>query len=115
MSPEQAVGDRFVDGRSDVYSLGCVLYEILAGEPPFTGPNAQAIIARHLHELPRPLRVVRPDVSVSVQAGIERALAKVPAERFRSATDFADSLRTAVRFTRVVDGIGVGGCAWVPR
>ena len=99
MSPEQAVGDRFVDGRSDVYSLGCVLYEMLAGEPPFTGPNAQAIIARHLHEQPRPLRVVRPDISASVQAGIEKALAKVPTERFRTAGQFAEALEHPFKAT----------------
>ncbi len=92
MSPEQGTGDRFIDGRSDVYSLGCVLFEMLAGDPPFTGPTAQAIIARHIQEEPRSLRTVRPDVSMSLQHCVERALAKVPAARFASAKAFADAL-----------------------
>src|SRR5262245_8826001 len=82
MSPEQANADRTLDGRSDVYSLACVVYEMLAGEPPFTGPTQQAIIARHSQEAPRSLRVIRPSVPPSVQRAIERALAKVPADRF---------------------------------
>jgi len=94
MSPEQSVGDRFVDGRSDIYSLGCVVYEMLAGEPPFTGPNPQAIIARHLHERPHPLRVVRPDVPRSLEAALEKALEKTPAARFHSAGAFVRALDT---------------------
>jgi len=90
MSPEQGAGSHGrIDGRSDVYSLGCVLYEMLAGEPPFTGPTTQAIIARHQVEPPRSLRVVRPTISPALEALVMRALAKVPADRFTSATAFA--------------------------
>jgi hypothetical protein len=89
MSPEQGSGHARIDARSDVYSLGCVLYEMLAGEPPFTGPSTQAIIARHQVEPPRSLRVVRPTISPALEALVMRALAKVPADRFSSATAFA--------------------------
>ena len=93
MSPEQAGGDD-VDPRSDVYSLGCVLYEMLAGEPPFTGPSEQAIIARVLSEQPRSLRVVRPTLPAAIERIVEKALAKVPADRFATAADFAEALRS---------------------
>jgi serine/threonine-protein kinase len=92
MSPEQSSGAEQLDGRSDVYSLGCVLYEMLAGEPPFTGPSAQAIAAKHLQLPPPPLSTVRPHVTGSVVAAIERALEKVPADRFQSAEEFARAL-----------------------
>jgi tetratricopeptide (TPR) repeat protein len=96
MSPEQASGEQ-VDARSDVYALGCVLYEMLSGEPPFTGRTAQAVLARHLQERPPSLRVVRPTVSLAVQEVIERALAKVPADRWASAARFAAALEGAER------------------
>jgi serine/threonine-protein kinase len=81
MSPEQAGGAEVIDGRSDIYALACVLYEMLAGEPPFTGPTAQSIMARQLHDAPRSLFVVRPTVPASVEHAVQTALAKVPADR----------------------------------
>ncbi len=92
MSPEQAAGDSSLDGRSDVYSLGCVLYEMLAGEPPFTGPTAQAILAKRLSGPLPPLHLVRDAVAPEVEAAIERALARVAADRFATAGEFADAL-----------------------
>ncbi len=92
MSPEQASGERHIDGRSDIYALGCVLYEMLAGEPPFTGPTPQAIVARHFKDAPRSLRIIRPAIPAGVEAVIERALAKVPADRFETAEKFIEAL-----------------------
>ena len=92
MSPEQAAGEHRVDGRTDIYSLGCVLYELLAGEPPFTGPTAQAIIAKRFGAPAPRIRVVREGVSPAVEHAIERALAKAPADRFATAGEFARAL-----------------------
>jgi serine/threonine-protein kinase len=92
MSPEQASGERTVDARSDIYALGCVLYELLAGEPPFTGPSPQAILTRALTETPRPLTAVRPAVSQSLAAAAARAMARTPADRFATAAEFAKAL-----------------------
>jgi tetratricopeptide (TPR) repeat protein len=92
MSPEQAAGERHIDGRADLYSLGCVLYEMLAGEPPFTGPTAQAVMARRFGASPPLIRVVREAVPLAVERAIERALAKVPADRFRTAGEFVKAL-----------------------
>ena len=91
MSPEQASGDKAIDGRSDIFGLGCVLYEMLAGEPPFKGPNPQATLMRRFMGPPRPLR---PMVQIPeyVEAAIVRALAKDPAERYATADQFADAL-----------------------
>jgi serine/threonine-protein kinase len=94
MSPEQGTGAEAVDGRSDVYALGCVLYEMLTGEPPFTAPTAQAVIARHMSETPRPIRTVRDTVPEHVEATILKALSKLPADRFQTAGDFDEALRT---------------------
>jgi serine/threonine-protein kinase len=92
MSPEQAAGESQLDARSDLYSLACVLYEMLAGAPPFTGPTAQAINARRLMDPVPPLRTVRDTVPVSVERAIGKALAKVPADRFGTAIQFAEAL-----------------------
>jgi len=91
MSPEQAAGER-VDGRSDVYSLGCVLYELLAGTPPFTGPSVQAVVARHQADPVPRLRTVRATVPVALESVVLKALAKVPADRFATAWEFARAL-----------------------
>jgi serine/threonine-protein kinase len=91
MSPEQGAGDN-MDGRSDQYALGCVLYEMLAGKPPFTGRTAQAILARRLTEPVPPLRAVRESVPVHIEQTINRALSKAPADRFPTARQFADAL-----------------------
>jgi serine/threonine-protein kinase len=92
MSPEQAMGDREITARSDVYALGCVTYEMLVGEPPFTGPTAQAIIARVMTEEPRALTTQRKTIPPGIEAAIFTALDKLPADRFASAADFAAAL-----------------------
>jgi len=92
MSPEQASGEQRLDGRSDLYSLGCVMYEMLAGEPPYTGPTAQAITARQMMDPVPPLRTVRETVPVPVEQAINRALARVPADRFATAAQFVEAL-----------------------
>ncbi|HUO51494.1 MAG TPA: serine/threonine-protein kinase, partial [Gemmatimonadaceae bacterium] len=92
MSPEQATGDRQVDARSDVYSLAAVLYEMLAGEPPVTGPTAQAMIAKLMTERPTRVRVVRPSVPAEVDAAVAKALDKTPADRYATAGDFMRAL-----------------------
>ncbi len=99
MSPEQALGDRTIDARTDVYALGCVLYEMLAGEPPFTGPSAQAIVAKVMNTTPAPVTATRPTVPAFVDAAIQRALSKLPADRFRSAADFASALQAGAAST----------------
>ena len=92
MSPEQGSGDADVDGRSDLYSLGCVLYEMLTGEPPFTGPNAQAIIAkRFVSPIPK-VRTTR-DIPEVVDEALTRALSRTPVDRFPTAAEFAEALR----------------------
>ena len=92
MSPEQAMGERDLTPSSDVYALGCMLYEMFAGEPPFTGPTAQAVIARVMTDDPRPLHQLRRSVPPHVEAAIATALEKVPADRWASAADFAAAL-----------------------
>jgi Tol biopolymer transport system component len=93
MSPEQATGDRVVDARTDVYSLGAMTYELLTGEPPHSGTTAQAVIARVLMDKPRPIRLSRDTVPLHVEYAVERALAKLPADRFQTARDFADAIQ----------------------
>ncbi len=94
MSPEQAAAEPDLDGRSDQYSLACVLYEMLAGEPPFTGPTAQAILARRFTAPMPSLRALRDTVPEAVEGAIRRALAIAPEDRFASVTAFADALST---------------------
>ncbi|HJR33687.1 MAG TPA: protein kinase, partial [Gemmatimonadales bacterium] len=91
MSPEQA-GSESVDGRSDIYSLGCVLYEMLSGTPPFTGPSAQAIMARNAVDPVPSLRTVRATVPQALEGVITKALAKTPQDRFATAAEFRDAL-----------------------
>src|SRR2546427_2376754 len=92
MSPEQATGDRLIDARSDIYSLGAVLYEMLAGEPPHTGPTVQSVIAKVVTDRPRPLRQLRESVPPHVEAAVLKALAKLPADRFQTAAQLVDAL-----------------------
>jgi TolB-like protein/tetratricopeptide (TPR) repeat protein len=126
MSPEQAGGGADLDGRSDLYSLACVIYEMLTGEPPHTGPTAQAILARQQCESPRSIRTLRPSVPARLEQVIMRALAKAPADRFTSLAEFADELadaaerpeaarvpwsRRALYASAIV--LGVGGVSWL--
>jgi eukaryotic-like serine/threonine-protein kinase len=93
MSPEQAAGEDALDGRSDQYSLACVLWEMLAGEPPFSGPTIGVMLARRFTETPRPLRLVRGTVPEGVERAVAKALSKSPADRFASAAEFGLALR----------------------
>ncbi len=132
MSPEQANGDQAVDARSDIYSLACMLYELLAGDPPFTGSTVSAIIAKVRGDFPSSVRTVRPSVPAHVEAALTRALAKLPADRYTTVGDFADALALAPvgasagaratgtrwrRSTRLVLGaaaiLGVTTAAWM--
>jgi TolB-like protein len=92
MSPEQAAGVMILDGRSDQYSLGCVVYEMLTGEPPHIGPTTQAILARQQTEAPRSIRVVRPSVPEEAERAVLTALAKAPADRFPTVSGFVAAL-----------------------
>jgi serine/threonine-protein kinase len=95
MSPEQAAGEPDLGPRSDVYSLACVVYEMLAGEPPIRGGGSRATMARQVTEVPRPLRALRPDAPARVERVLARALAKDPADRFPSAAEFVAALEDA--------------------
>ena len=101
MSPEQAAAERELDGRSDQYSLACVLYEMLAGQPPFNAPTAQATVAQILAVDPPPLTERRRTVPAGVAAAVHRALEKVPADRFDTAGDFTEALTTGEYWTPV--------------
>jgi len=101
MSPEQATGDRMLDGRSDVYSLAAVLYEMLTGEPPLTGPTVQAVIAKLITEQPTRIRTVRSTVPEGMDEAVLRALAKVPADRFPTAGEFVQALTNAATTGRL--------------
>jgi len=120
MSPEQAAGERALDARSDQYALAAVTYEMLTGEPPHTGPTAQAILARLMTEKPRSLRATRPGVPVAMDRAVERALAKAPADRSPTCGEFARALVTspARRNPGVLIGtataalVAMAGVAW---
>jgi len=99
MSPEQATGDRSIDARSDIYALGAVTYEMLAGEPPVTGATVQAMIAKLLTERPTSLRVIRDSIPAAVDNAVMRALAKAPIDRFATAREFANALVSGAAVT----------------
>jgi eukaryotic-like serine/threonine-protein kinase len=92
MSPEQAMGHEDLGPACDIYALGCVVYEMLTGDLPFTGSTPQALIARQLTEPPRPMRSVRPDLPGPIEAAVLAALAKDPSQRPRSGADFLSRL-----------------------
>jgi serine/threonine-protein kinase len=110
MAPEQAMGARHVDHRTDIYALGVVAYEMLAGEPPFIGPSSQAIVARVMTEKPRSLRSLRDTVPAHVAEAVHTAMQKLPADRFDSAAEFARSLQDpgfhATGAIRAIEGTG---------
>jgi len=93
MSPEQASAERDLDARTDIYSLGCVVYEMLTGEPPYTGPSAQAVIAKRFSEPVPHIRTVRESVPEEIEQAVMKALAKTPADRYANAAEFAAALR----------------------
>src|SRR5690606_31058074 len=92
MAPEQTMADTQLDGRADIYALGCVLYEMLGGSPPFGGSTAHVILARHRTDPPPPLRTLRGTVPPAVETAVMRALAKSPADRYRTAAEMARTL-----------------------
>ena len=102
MSPEQAAGEE-VDGRSDLYSLGCVLYETLVGEPPFTGPNVQAVIAKRFIQTPADVTALRDGIARPVARALQRALARTPIDRFDTAAEFVAALREPEGSTNTAD------------
>ncbi len=122
MSPEQAMGERDISAKSDIYALGCVLYEMLVGEPPFTGPTAQAIIARVVTEEPRSLVVQRRTIPTHLEAVVRKALQKMPADRFSTAATFAAALAnpalvalpdTRARDAGAAQARAAGGGSWL--
>ncbi len=108
MSPEQTADSSRLDGRTDIYSLGCVLYHMLIGEPPFTGHSAQAVLVRHAVERIPNMRAVRDTIPPSLELVVNRAMAKSPADRFQTATKFAEALGTLDHTTVPVGPISAG-------
>jgi serine/threonine-protein kinase len=122
MSPEQAMGEREITARSDVYALGAMTYEMLVGDPPFTGSTAQAIVAKVMTERPRPIRVQRDTVPPAVEDAVLTALQKLPADRFATAAEFAEALhdtsdtaRTRITPAWRSDGAAVATGGWRRR
>lgn len=115
MSPEQATADKHITNRSDIYSLGAVLYEMLTGEPPHTGPSAQAIILKIVSDVARPIRELRRAVPPNVAAAVAVTLEKIPADRFESARAFAEALHDPAFTSPVGPARAVGGAPKAPR
>ena len=115
MSPEQAAGERSLDARSDVYSLGCLLYEMLAGEPPHTGPTMQAVIAAVVTKEPEQLSARRRSVPANVNAAVHTALAKLPADRFATADAFVRALSEAATGAVTVPAAAFAGSGEIAR
>src|SRR5687768_758140 len=114
MSPEQAIGDRELTARSDVYALGAMTYEMLLGEPPFTGPTAQSIVAKVMTEQPAGIRARRKSVPEAVESAVFTALEKLPADRFESARAFAEAMTNHDFTTRVSGASSVRGLSRAP-
>lgn len=114
MSPEQASGEHALDARTDVYSLGCVLYECLTGEAPFTGPTAAAVISRVMTEQPRPITATRPTVSRELESAVARALSRAAADRPASAGEFARQLDAATATAAAPRAVAARLPAWAP-
>ena len=109
MSPEQAMGEKAIDARSDIYALGVITYEMLIGEPPFTGPSAQSVVAKVMTEAPKELTAQRRSVPAHVSAAVATALEKLPADRFASAREFADGLQGKFLSSSAINAQAVGG------
>jgi serine/threonine-protein kinase len=115
MSPEQAMGDRELDGRSDTYSLGAVVYEMLTGDPPYTGSTAQAIVAKVITEKPTPVTTLRDTVPPHVAVAVHKALAKLPADRYHTAAEFADALMRSGAGAPLLETVTVEGVHQLAR